>query len=124
MTTDVIEQHLATAFGALAAIQTELASRRTSPRTILSAVAELCGLSGVDLRLRCPRKATEVVWARQVAMHALWTGGQMSTTAIAQMLALRDHTTVLYGRDKVRARLERDVEFRARYVAALGDFGL
>jgi len=52
--------------------------------------------------------------ARQLAMYLLWHVAKLSTIKIAQEFGLKDHTTVLYGRDATERRMIAEPGFAAR----------
>ena len=95
----------------------ELASKtsRLTPGRIIAAVAqqfqvpeaELCG----------PRRTRQLALPRQVAMYLIREETDESLPRIGQALGGRDHTTVMYGYDRIADRLETDEGLRRQVVA-------
>jgi chromosomal replication initiator protein len=75
-----------------------------SPAAILRIV---CNYYKVDMEtLKSSNRARPIAWPRQVAMYLLRTETDMSLPQIGQLLGGRDHTTVLYGVEKVNESLD------------------
>ncbi len=74
--------------------------RKTSPQSILKAVADFYNISGADLIKRSRKK--EVVRPRQVAMFLLRDETKLSFPEIGQKLGGRDHSTVIHACEKIR----------------------
>ncbi|KKR09609.1 MAG: Chromosomal replication initiator protein DnaA [Candidatus Yanofskybacteria bacterium GW2011_GWD1_39_16] len=74
--------------------------RKTSPQTILKAVADFYSISANDLIKRSRKK--EVVRPRQVAMFLLREETKLSFPEIGQKLGGRDHSTVIHACEKIR----------------------
>jgi len=75
--------------------------RKTSPQTILKAVADFYSITSNDLIKRSRKK--EVVKPRQVAMFLLRDETKLSFPEIGQKLGGRDHSTVIHACEKIRA---------------------
>lgn len=75
--------------------------RKTSPQTILKAVADFYNISAADLLKRSRKK--EVVKPRQVAMFLLRDETKLSFPEIGQKLGGRDHSTVIHACEKIKA---------------------
>ena len=75
--------------------------RKTSPQTILKAVADFYSITSNDLIKRSRKK--EVVKPRQVAMFLLRDETKLSFPEIGQKLGCRDHSTVIHACEKIRA---------------------
>ena len=82
---------------------------------ILNAVAQHYNLSVTDLLGRSRHK--EVAMARQVAMYLAREETGASLPKIGQALGGRDHTTVLYGSDKISNQIETDDALRRDLIA-------
>lgn len=76
-----------------------------TPQLILEEVASFTGV-GAD-RIIGPSKAKDISNARQVLIYLLTEMTDMSLPAIGRFLN-RDHTTVLYGRDKIAEKVKTD----------------
>ena len=62
-------------------------------------------------------RSKEIAWARQVAMYLIREETEASLPAIGEALGGRDHTTVMYGCDKVADVVERDDASRRQLIA-------
>ncbi len=102
-----------TARGALA----DLLPRRKelSPQQILEVVADYYNLSVEDLQ--GSRRSRKIAYPRQVAMYLLREETEASLPQIGAYLGGRDHTTVLYGYERIRARVEEDDNLRREVLA-------
>ena len=74
--------------------------RKTSPQSVLKAVADFYNISTVDLMKRSRKK--EVVRPRQIAMYLLREEIKLSFPEIGQKLGGRDHSTVIHACEKIR----------------------
>ncbi|MCS6906876.1 MAG: chromosomal replication initiator protein DnaA, partial [Anaerolineales bacterium] len=80
------------------------------PEDVLETVAQFYKIS--RQRLISAERTREVALPRQVAMYLLHKEAQCSLPQIGEMLGGRDHTTVLYGCEKIADLLERDEQLR------------
>ncbi len=62
-------------------------------------------------------RSKEVAWARQVAMYLLREETEASLPSIGEALGGRDHTTIMYGCEKVADMVERDDATRRQLIA-------
>lgn len=83
-----------------------------APETVLRTVAEIFGLPVEKLLGR--DRSREVALPRQIAMYLLREVGNISLPQIGEALGGRDHTTVIYGCEKIADMLERDDRLRRR----------
>jgi chromosomal replication initiator protein len=83
---------------------------------IIAAVAEYFDLPEADLLGR--GRSRDVALPRQIAMYLMREETQASLPQIGESLGGRDHTTIMYGCDKIIAQLETDDGMR-RKVAAI-----
>ncbi|HEY4520639.1 MAG TPA: chromosomal replication initiator protein DnaA [Candidatus Paceibacterota bacterium] len=74
--------------------------KKTSPQSVLKAVADFYSISLPDLSKRSRKK--EVVRPRQVAMFLLREETKLSFPEIGQKLGGRDHSTVIHACEKIR----------------------
>ncbi len=82
-----------------------------SPAAILRTI---CSYYKVDMdALKSSNRARPIAWPRQVAMYLLRTETDLSLPQIGQLLGGRDHTTVLYGVEKVNESLDTNDSVRA-----------
>lgn len=77
---------------------------------IINCVARAYGLTREDL-LRHKREA-RIAWPRQIAMFFACEMTDYSLPQLAGKFAKKDHTTVMYARDKVRKLAEQSEAFR------------
>jgi chromosomal replication initiator protein len=94
----------------------DLLPRRTKvePEEVLTSVADAFGIN-VE-RLLSRDRSREVALPRQIAMYLLREESNASLPSIGKTLGGRDHTTVLYGCDKIADLLERDDRLRRQVV--------
>jgi chromosomal replication initiator protein len=84
------------------------------PGEVVRQVADVFGV-GVE-RLLGRERSREVALPRQIAMYLLREEANYSLPQIGEALGGRDHTTVMYGCDKVADMLERDDRLRRRVI--------
>jgi chromosomal replication initiator protein len=84
------------------------------PDQIVNAVAKTFGLT-ID-RIMGRDRSREVALPRQIAMYLLREEAQISLPQIGNALGGRDHTTVMYGCEKVADLLERDDRLRRQMI--------
>lgn len=82
---------------------------------IISAVARYYNLSEAELLGRSRRK--EIAQARQMVMYLAREETNASLPQIGQGLGGRDHTTVLYGSEKIAAQVETENDLRRDVIA-------
>jgi len=80
------------------------------PEKIISKVSEVYGISVKEMLGR--GRSREIVLPRQVAMYLLREEANISLPQIGELLGGRDHTTIMYGCDKIADLLERDDRLR------------
>lgn len=91
---------------------------RTNSISAEQVLAAVCEYYGVPLAALQGRQRThEVALARQVAMYLLKEELDYSLPKIGQTLGQRDHSTVLYGCQKIKASIEEDTELRRSVLA-------
>lgn len=88
--------------------------RELDPERVVEAVAHVFGVSVGELRER--NRTRQVALPRQVAMYLLREEAQISLPQIGAVLGGRDHTTVMYGCDKVADMIEQDDRLRRQVV--------
>jgi len=98
--------------GALA----DLLPHRTEvqPRQVIDTVANIYGLS--KERMLGRERTRQVARPRQIAMYLLREEANLSLPQIGKVLGGRDHTTVMYGCDKIADLLERDDKLRREVI--------
>jgi chromosomal replication initiator protein len=84
------------------------------PDQVLYAVANAFGISPEKILGR--ERTREVALPRQVAMYLLREEAHISLPQIGEALGGRDHTTVMYGCDKVADLIERDDRLRRQLI--------
>jgi len=70
--------------------------------------------------LRSSRRTRRIAHPRQVVMYLMREETDASLPRIGAELGGRDHTTVLYGYERVRARLEQDDQFKRELMVLKG----
>jgi chromosomal replication initiator protein len=93
--------------------------RYLEPEQIMQAVAEAFSLSLERLLGR--DRAREVALPRQIAMYLMREEAGISLPQIGELLGGRDHTTVMYGCDKVATLVDTDESLR-RQVLQIKEF--
>jgi chromosomal replication initiator protein len=98
--------------GALA----DLLPHRTEvqPGQVIDIVANVYGLS--KDRMLGRERTRQVALPRQIAMYLLREEANISLPQIGEALGGRDHTTVMYGCDKISDLLERDDKLRREVI--------
>jgi len=91
-----------------------LPKKLVKPKEILGAVANYYGFKNKELL--GPRRPKKLALARQVLMYLLRTELKMPLMDIGQFLNNRDHTTVMYGVDKITHFLPESEELRVEMV--------
>ena len=88
--------------------------REVEPNQVVQMVAEAFGITVEQILAR--DRSRRVALPRQIAMYLLREESQISLPQIGDVLGGRDHTTVMYGCDKVAGLLEQDDRLRRRVV--------
>lgn len=89
--------------------------RELSADNILKTVADFYNISLEDLRSE--RRNQRIAFPRQVAMFFLREETGASLPQIGARLGGRDHTTIMYGCERIRARMEQDSQTRRELLA-------
>lgn len=94
----------------------DLLPRRTEvqPDEVIRTVAEMFGVPKDDLLGR--GRSRKVALPRQIVMYLLREEVNISLPQIGETLGGRDHTTVMYGCDKIADLLERDDRLRRQVI--------
>jgi chromosomal replication initiator protein len=94
----------------------DLLPRRSDvePEEVLQTVADAFGVQ-LD-RMLSRDRSREVALPRQIAMYLLREESHISLPTIGETLGGRDHTTIMYGCDKIADLLERDDRLRRQVV--------
>lgn len=94
----------------------DLLPRRTvvQPDEVIRTVAEMFGVPKDDLLGR--GRSRKVALPRQIVMYLLREEVNISLPQIGETLGGRDHTTVMYGCDKIADLLERDDRLRRQVI--------
>ena len=85
------------------------------PEQLVQAVAQTFGIS--NERMLSRDRSQQVALPRQVAMYLLREEAQLSLPQIGSLLGGRDHTTVMYGCQKIAELLESDERLRRQVVS-------
>jgi chromosomal replication initiator protein len=84
--------------------------RKLNPEQIIGIVASSFGISSDRLLGR--DRSRQIALPRQVAMYLMREEANISLPQIGEALGGRDHTTIMYGCDKITDMMERDHRFR------------
>jgi chromosomal replication initiator protein len=95
----------------LKVLQLVVPKQEITSNQILSAVAGHFHVTVEALRGR--KRTSQIAYARQVAMYFCRTMTQMSLVEIGAALGGRDHTTIIYGCEKITELLTRDKKVRS-----------
>jgi chromosomal replication initiator protein len=90
-------------------------NRRIAPATIIDVVAGQFGVEREKLIGR--ERSKDVVLPRQVAMYLIREETDSSLPEIGNALGGRDHTTVMYGCDKINDLMEQDDKLRRQIMS-------
>ena len=85
------------------------------PEQLVQAVAQTFGIS--NERMLSRDRTQQVALPRQVAMYLLREEAQLSLPQIGSLLGGRDHTTIMYGCQKIAEMLESDERLRRQVVS-------
>ena len=85
---------------------------------VVVAVAKFYHLDPEQLRGR--DRSKEVAYARQIAMYLAREETEASLPAIGTSLGGRDHTTIMYGYDKIATQMEGDEQMRSEVLTVKG----
>ena len=87
---------------------------KVEPDEVVESVAEAFG---IDMKRMLSReRSREVALPRQIAMYLLREESNISLPSIGETLGGRDHTTIMYGCDKIADLLERDDQLRRQVI--------
>ncbi|MBS1248549.1 MAG: Chromosomal replication initiator protein DnaA [Chloroflexi bacterium] len=89
-------------------------TKDVAPDHIISTIAGEFSITSDELLSRS--RAHRVALPRQVAMYVLREEANISLPQIGKLLGDRDHTTVIYGRDKIAGLLEEDDGLRRKVI--------
>lgn len=87
---------------------------KVEPNEVVQSVAEAFGID--SHRMLSRERSREVALPRQVAMYLLREESNISLPSIGETLGGRDHTTIMYGCEKIADLLERDDRLRRQVV--------
>ena len=90
------------------------ASKEIDPEQILQTIAHEYGVSLEELISQS--RSQRIAFPRQIAMYMLREESELSLPKIGEILGGRDHTTVMYGHEKITDLLETDKNLRRKLV--------
>jgi chromosomal replication initiator protein len=96
----------------------EMPLRKVTISLIKEKVARFHGITQKELEGQ--RRDQRLTVPRQIAMYLACDLTNASLPQIAREFGKKDHTTVMYARDKVKRQMERDPEFRSKVRSVLG----
>ena len=88
--------------------------REIEPQHILTTIAQAYDVTMDELLSHS--RSQRIAFPRQIAMYMLREESELSLPKIGEMLGGRDHTTIMYGHDKITDLLERDKNLRRKIV--------
>ena len=89
-----------------------------TPGMVIEAVCQHMGTN--EEEIKGPRRSRDIARARQVAMYLMRELAGVSLSQIGRELGGRDHTTVLYGHDKIEQAVEVDDVLRRNVLQIKG----
>ncbi len=89
-------------------------SKEIEPEQILKTIAQEYGVSLEELL--STNRSQRIAFPRQIAMYMLREESELSLPKIGEILGGRDHTTIMYGHNKITDLLERDKNLRRKLV--------
>ena len=89
-------------------------TREIEPQHILTTIAQEYGVTLADLLSHS--RSQRVAFPRQIAMYLLREESDLSLPKIGEILGGRDHTTIMYGHEKITDLLEQDKSLRRKIV--------
>jgi chromosomal replication initiator protein len=95
----------------------EMPLRKVTISLIKDKVSRFHGITQKELEGQ--RRDQRLTVPRQIAMYLACDLTNASLPQIAREFGKKDHTTVMYARDKVKAQMERDPEFRSKVRSVL-----
>ncbi|MBQ9030636.1 MAG: chromosomal replication initiator protein DnaA [Parasporobacterium sp.] len=84
--------------------------REITPDNIIKIVAEHFGISVSDLSSK--KKSKDIVYPRQLSMYLCRTLTEAALSLIGKKLGNRDHSTVIYGYEKIQSEIDTDDKIR------------
>ena len=90
------------------------ASKEIEPEQILKTIAHEYGVSMEELISHS--RSQRIAFPRQIAMYILREESDLSLPKIGEILGGRDHTTIMYGHEKITDLLETDKNLRRKIV--------
>ena len=95
----------------------EMPLRKVTISLIKEKVARFHGITQKELEGQ--RRDQRLTVPRQIAMYLACDLTNASLPQIAREFGKKDHTTVMYARDKIKSQMERDPEFRSKVRSVL-----
>ena len=89
-------------------------SKEVEPQQIMNTIAHEYGISMDELISQS--RSQRVAFPRQIAMYMLREESELSLPKIGELLGGRDHTTIMYGHEKISGLLETDKNLRRKLV--------
>jgi len=88
--------------------------KEIKPKHILTTIAQEYGVTMEELLSHS--RSQRIAFPRQVAMYMLREESELSLPKIGEILGGRDHTTIMYGHEKICDLLDRDKNLRRKIV--------
>ena len=90
--------------------ENNLPQKLVKPKEVISAVVSYFNLRMADIT--GPKRDKEMAYARQIAMYLLRSNLKISLMDIGRFLGDRDHTTIMYGVEKITKLLPKSEDLR------------
>jgi len=90
--------------------ENNLPQKLVKPKEVISAVVSYFNLRMADIT--GPKRDKEMAYARQIAMYLLRSDLKVSLMDIGRFLGDRDHTTIMYGVEKITKLLPKSEDLR------------
>lgn len=84
--------------------------KSTDPKKVLSSLCDFYSIKQIDIKSACRKKS--LVLPRQILMYLLRVELKLPLMEVGEFLGGRDHTTIMYGVDKISALLGNSEQLR------------
>jgi len=90
--------------------ENNIPQKLVKPKEIISHVASFFNLKIIDIL--SPKRDKEIAYARQIIMYLLRSDLKTPLMEIGRLLGDRDHTTIMYGVEKITSLLPKSEDLR------------
>ena len=88
--------------------------RKINSDTIIKCVVKITGISIEKIKSNKRDKVSTM--ARRITMYLLREDAHMTSTAVAQMLGGKDHSTVIYAQKAIEKQIQKDLILREKII--------